>query len=172
MIEINFNPFPGLTTKRLVLRQLTLADENEIFSIRSDASMAEYLDRKLCVSKEQAREFIKKINKAITKNELIYWAVTEKNNPKLIGTVCLWQISPEDCKAEIGFELLPIHQGKGIMTEAVEAVINYGFNVIGLDKIEGEVDPNNAKSIKLMEKHGFIYNREIVNTVVYSLRKN
>ena len=56
-----------------------------------------------------------------------------------------WKISREYSKAEIGFELLPEHQGKGIMQEALPKIIEYGFKNMKLRTIEGEVDPNNLK---------------------------
>lgn len=155
MININFEPFPELTTNRLVLRQLTPEDEIGIFTIRSNAVIAEYLDRPLYTKLEEAREFIEKINRGIKHNEWIYWAICLKENSKLIGTICLWKISEGQSKAEIGFELLPEYHGKGIMTQAVSKVLEYGFNTMNLHIIDGEVAPNNKKSIKLMKKFNF-----------------
>ena len=155
MNNLNFSPFPKLETEKLKLRQLINEDENQIFSIRSDKNMAEFLDRPLCKSLEEARQFIIKINNGIKNNECIYWAVTLKENPKLSGTICLWQISVEEAKAEIGFELLPEYQGRGIIQEAVKSVLDFGFNKINLSAIEGEVAPGNIKSIKVMKRFGF-----------------
>jgi ribosomal-protein-alanine N-acetyltransferase len=181
MNEISFSPFPILSTGRLNLRRLTLDDEGEIFAIRSDENIAEYLDRSLYRTIEEAQQFIDKINKEIENNEWIYWAISFKENPKLIGTICLWNFSEDKSIAEIGFELLPSYQGKGIMNEAVVAVIDYGFNSLSLRSIEGEVDPKNIRSIKLMERHGFKLVTEIREndsqevkegkTVVYELIK-
>ncbi|MBU2491174.1 MAG: GNAT family N-acetyltransferase [Bacteroidetes bacterium] len=155
MIKIKFSPFPVLKTERLNLRQLTNNDEKQIFLIRSNENMAEFLNRPLCKNIEEASNFINKINALIANNECIYWAVTLKGNPKLIGTICLWQISTKEAKAEIGFELLPEYQGRGIIQEAVKSVLDYGFNKMNLSAIEGEVAPGNIKSIKIMEKFGF-----------------
>jgi ribosomal-protein-alanine N-acetyltransferase len=179
MREINFTPFPTLTTARLILRQLTTDDDKEIFAIRSDEQVNRYLDRAGCKTIDEARQFIDKINTAVSNNESIYWAIARKNQPGLIGTICLWNISKGQSKAEIGFELLPQYQGKGFMQEAVTAVIEYGFKTMKLRLIEGVVDPNNARSIKLMEKNNFRLvtntrnsnpdDENIPNTVVYEL---
>lgn len=155
MIEINFTPFPTLITARLTLRQLSTDDDKEIFAIRSDERVNKYLDRAGCKTVDEARQFIDKINTGIANNECIYWVIARKNKPGLIGTICLWNISKEHSKAEIGFELLPDYQGKGFMQEAVTAVIEYGFKTMKLRLIEGVVDPNNARSIKLLEKNNF-----------------
>lgn len=170
MSKINFTPFPLLTTERLTLRQLTLEDDNEIFLLRSDRSVNKYLDRPIAKTVDDARQFINKINTGISKNELIYWAITFKNHPKLIGTICLWNISEDRTKAEIGFELLPEYQGMRIMQEVLLIVIQYGFETMKLCSIEGEVDPNNLKSLKLMEKNGFIFHKKLQDTVIYSLQ--
>jgi len=170
MSKINFTPFPLLRTERLTLRQLTLEDDNEIFRLRSDESVNKFLDRPIAKTIDDAIQFINKINKGIRKNELIYWAIAFKNHLRLIGTICLWNISEDRTKIEIGFELLPDHQGKGVMQEVLPIVIKYGFETMKLSSIEGEVDPNNLKSIKLMEKNGFIFQKRLGNTVIYSLQ--
>lgn len=180
MLNLNFTPFPFLSTIRLELRPLALSDVNEIFAIRSDLEMIKYLDRPPQKELDEASQFIEKIINGIQLNRWIYWAISLKGENKLIGTICIWNISVEDSKAEVGFELLPPYQGKGIIQEALKAVVDYGFNVIGLKSLEGEVDPGNIKSIKVMEKAGFKlvnYLREtdseaIVKgkTVMYELR--
>jgi len=93
-----------------------------------------------------------------------------KGQPNLIGTICLWNISDKGTKAEIGFELLPEFHRKGIMQEVLPMIIDYGLETMGLNFIDGEVDPKNRKSIKIMEKYGFIYQKRLENTEIYSLR--
>jgi len=93
-----------------------------------------------------------------------------KGQPNLIGTICLWNISDKGTKAEIGFELLPEFHGKGTMQEVIPIIINYGFETMGLNFIDGEVDPKNLRSIKLMEKYGFVFNMRLKDMVIYSLR--
>ena len=155
MNQIFFSPFPVLSTSRLTLRQLTFEDENEIFAIRSNEEIAKYIGRSLYTNQIEARNFINKINSAVDKNESVYWVIAFKDDPKIIGTICLWNFSDDKFTAEVGFELLPDYQGKGIMSEALESVLNYGFNTIKLKSIEGEVDPYNEKSINLMKRYGF-----------------
>src|SRR5690606_2517771 len=105
-------------------------------------------------------EFIRKINKGIAENESILWGITlNENVQKIIGTICLWNVSIEENKAEIGYVLHPDFQGKGIMQEAVKAVIDYGLNTMQLDKIEASIHPENIKSIRLLEKYDFVYEK-------------
>jgi ribosomal-protein-alanine N-acetyltransferase len=179
MNPLNFIPFPNLTTERLVLRQLIAEDEAEIFKLRSDESVSKFLTRPLCKTMEEARAFINKINTGISNNESLYWALTLKNNNALIGTICIWNISKEHARAEVGFELLPDFQGKGFMQEALTAVLDYGFNILQLHSIEGVVSPGNLSSIKILGKNNFVreayfkenfyHDGKFIDTAVYSL---
>jgi ribosomal-protein-alanine N-acetyltransferase len=102
---------------------------------------------------------------------LIYWAIAIKNQLNLVGTICLWNISEDNAKAELGFKLLPEFHRKGILQEVLPMIIDCGLETMGLNFIDGEVDPKNLRSTKLMEKYGFIYQKRSENTEIYSLRK-
>jgi len=181
MLKINFNPFPDLTTERLVLRQIKPEDDNEIFAIRSDDRVNKFLERPKCTTIEEARLFIDKINNGISNNEWVYWGITLRNDNKIIGTICFWNISKENYSAEAGFELHPDFQGKGIMQEALSKIIQFGLSVMRLKLIEGWTNGHNLNSIKILEKNNFKRDmdaenkhsgkEELVNMVIYSLDK-
>ncbi len=161
--------FPILITERLILRQLEIQDEEEIFFLRSDERVNKYLVAPIAQSVEEARAFINKINTSIINDEWAYWAITLKNNNKLIGTICFWNISIEENKAGIGYVLHPDFQGKGIMNEAIHKVIDYGFEKMKLRSIEAILDPGNLKSIELLKRNGFVYAVELDDAVIYHL---
>lgn len=169
MHNLNFTPFPFLSTENYNLRQLNEKDDKEIFILRSDDRVLKYLDIPKAEFLDDARIFIEKINALIKNNVSIYWAVTANSSSKLLGTICLWNITESPYKADIGFTLLPDQFGKGIMQEVLPAVLDYGFNTMKLEKIKGEVSPDNIKSIKLMEKFGFTLSEKLENTLIYSL---
>jgi ribosomal-protein-alanine N-acetyltransferase len=175
MSKIDFSPFPELKTNRLKLHRLGKKDIDNIFAIRSNEAIAKYLDRPLYKSIEEAAAFINKINRGIDNNDWIYWAITLKQENSFIGTICLWNFSEDKTGTEIGFELLPVWQGKGLMTEAVAEVVKYGFNNLRLKFIDGEVAPDNARSISLMKKFNFQLladaKRDSV-TVIYRLSRD
>ena len=172
MTQISFTPFPDLATERLTLRQLNIEDENEIFSLRSDERVNEFLDRKRPEQLKMRENLIKILMEEIARNKWIYWAITLIGKSTLIGTICLWKISNDRSKAEIGFELLPGYQEKGIMQEALSGIIEFGFENMKLLTLEGDVTPNNLKSIRLLKRIGFIYDRKLKESVIYSLTKN
>ena len=62
MCKINFTPFPNLTTERLILRQVEIEDENEIFLLRSDSKVNKYLDRSIAKTIDDTWQFINKTN--------------------------------------------------------------------------------------------------------------
>ena len=155
MLNINFTPFPNLTTERLALRQLNIEDANELSLLRSDERVNEFIDRSPSTNIEEAKKFIEKINNGIAANESVYWAIALKDGPSLIGTICFWNISIKDDIAEIGYELKPEFQGKGIMQEAISKVIAFGFDEIKFKVITALPKEGNKKSIQLLLKNNF-----------------
>lgn len=155
MGEKNFTPFPIFKTERLTLRQLVSSDANEIFALRTDGNVNKYLDRKPSKSIDDAKTFILTINENIQRNYSIYWAITLNDIDKLIGTICLFDFSDNNLKAEIGYELLPDFQGKGIMQEATSKIIEFGIQQIGLNSIEAYTHFENQSSTRLLEKFNF-----------------
>jgi [ribosomal protein S5]-alanine N-acetyltransferase len=151
----NFTPFPVLETERLTLRQLTLDDDNEVFFQRSDEQMNKYVGNPPAKSIEEAREWIDKINNFVRTGESIFWGATLKGGEKLIGGFCIWNLSHEHNKAEVGFGIYPIHQNKGYMSEILRAGLDYGFAQMQLDIIEAYTHPENAPSLKVLGKYGF-----------------
>jgi len=170
MNTINFTPFPNLLTERLILRELNLQDDNEIFFLRSDERVLKYLVITPAHSIEEARAFIHKINNGLADKEwAYYWAICLKNEPKLIGTICFWNISKEENKAEIGYVLHPGYQGQGLMQEAIARVLEYGFEKMKLHSIEAVLHPENIRSINLLQRNGFVYQKNEEDAVVYVL---
>lgn len=180
-MTLNFSPFPQLVTDRLILKQLSLNDAEEVFILRSDETVNKYLDRPRATTIEDAKAFIERINLAIDTNRSIFWAISFKEDPKLIGTICLWNFSEEKNKAEIGYELLPKFHGKGIMQEAFLKVVEFGFQNLQLRSIEACTTKQNKSSIKILERNYFIRDHDLENKIdraiegpdliIYSLSK-
>jgi len=148
----NLKTFPVLTTDRLTLRQLSDSDVREIFLLRSDTLINKYLDRKPAEALKDALRFIEKIKN----NSTSYWAIAQKGNEKLVGTICLFDLSEEQKKCEIGYELLTEYQGKGIMREAAEKIIEYSIQTLGLKTIDAYTHKDNQSSVHLLRKLKFV----------------
>ncbi len=179
MVNINFTPFPNLETERLHLRRLVKEDVNEVFALRSDKEVMKYIPRPLVKTKEDALEHIAMIDAKIENNEGINWAITLKDNPKLIGIIGHYRIKPEHFRAEIGYMLLPEYYGKGIIAEAIKETLKYGFEIMKLHSIEAIIDPENLASESVLQKSGFVkeahlkeneyYEGRFLDTVIYSI---
>lgn len=179
MLTINFSPFPNLETERLLLRRVDSNDVKEIFALRSNPETMKYIPRPIVKTDEDALEHIAMIDSKIDSNEGINWAITLKDNPKLIGIIGHYRIKPESYRAEIGYMLLPEYHGKGIVSEAVREAVKYGFNVMNLHSLEAIIAPDNHASAKVLEKNGFVkeahlkenefYEGRFLDTVIYSI---
>jgi len=154
-MNINPYPFPILTTDRLVLRALDMNDRDALLALRADKRVNKYIGRSSDISTADVEAFINKIAAILENKQGVYWVICLKDNPNLIGTICYYNLDPERDSAEIGYELLPDYQGQGLMQEAITAVINYGFDVMGLKLITAFSHPNNESSGKLLTRKGF-----------------
>ena len=181
METISFLPFKNLESQRLLLRQITPADVNEIFALRSNPDVMKYVPRPLCTTTDDAMAIINMLEQKIVSNEGINWAITLKGNDTLIGFIGHYQIKWEHFRSEIGYMLLPTFQGKGIATEAVKLVIDYGFNEMNMHSLEAIIDPANIASAKVLEKNNFIkeaylkenefFDGKFLDCIIYSLLK-
>lgn len=179
MLVLNFNPFPDISTERLSLRRMTGDDAEEIFFLRSDKQMLQYLDRDPARSVDEALNWIKMINEGIDNDQYIAWGIALKNEPRLIGTITFWNVKKEHYRAELGYLLHTGYQGKGLMREAAVAVLDFGFNIMKLHSVEANVNPANQASINLLERSNFVreayfkenyyYNGTFFDSVIYSL---
>ena len=178
----SFLPFQNLESDRLLLRQINNADVDEVFKLRSNPETMKYIPRPLLTSKEEALYHIKMIQDKIEANEGINWAVTLKGSSKLIGIVGHYKIKWEHFRSEIGYMILPEYNGKGIVSEVVGLLIDYGFNQMNLHSVEAIIDPGNTASARVLEKNGFIkeahfienefYDGQFIDSVVYSILNN
>lgn len=180
MLELNFSPFPEINTKRLLLRRMTDADAPALLFMRSDERVMKYIGREKMKSLEEGISFIQKINASVDANESIMWAIALQEEPgTMIGTICYWNILKDHYRAEVGYILHPDHWGKGLMKEAVSAVVDFGLNEMKLHSIAGHINPENAVSGIVLEKCGFVreayfkqnfcFNGKFSDSAVYSL---
>lgn len=151
----NFQPFPNLETKNLLLRRLNYNDINNLHDMRKDSRMIEYVDVKPDENINETKEYIDKMNRGIDDNKWIIWAIVHKQSEKVIGTISIWNINSEHTGAELGYGILPDYQGKGLMKEALLKVIEYGFDVMLLKHLDAYTEENNFKSLGLLERCNF-----------------
>jgi RimJ/RimL family protein N-acetyltransferase len=141
-----------LRTDRLTLRELGEQDAVAFHALNSDPEVMRYTGEPLSNSVEEAR---RRLREYPDYRERGYgrWALVLTEEQRVIGFNGL-KFLPELGETDIGFRLLPAYWGKGLATESSRAVIRFGFEVLGLARILGLVLPENARSIRVLEKIG------------------
>ena len=152
----NFTPFPVLETERLTLRELNLDDAKAIFGLRTNKEVNEFIDRKTLNNLSESRAFIDLISNLASSNEGVFWVLQSKSSHQLIGTIGLRNFEDEENYAEIGYELDPNYHQKGLMSEAFDEVLKFGFQNLELKTIEAFTHQDNTASIALLEKQKFV----------------
>lgn len=153
----SFETFPTLNTERLVLRELWFNDIDVVFDLRSSKEINKFVGTKLVETKNEAKDFIKKCNDLYKIKNRVLWGIEYQK--KIIGTIVLHNISLNEKYGEIGYKLKPEFQKKGIMSEALKKVLNFGFKEMNLNTIEAYTHKNNKASIALLKKHNFTFQK-------------
>ncbi|MFE4240136.1 GNAT family N-acetyltransferase [Peribacillus butanolivorans] len=173
--------FPKLETERLILRELTVDDAQDILNCFSNPDVLRYYGQKPLTSLDQVKNIV--VNFANNYNEKrgIKWGIESKEKEGIIGTIGFHDWSSEHKRAEIGYAFFPENWGKGLATEAVLEVISYGFKELNLKRIGAIVFVENKASNELLIKLGFekegvlknyMYQNDVpFDTNVYSLLK-
>jgi len=174
-----FSVFPQLESERLLFQSFSEKDAYDLFLIRSNDKIMEYMDRNKMASVNEAKSLIFSITEAFKNKYGISWRIIEKNASVVIGYFGFWRIMAEHCRAEIGYALKPDYWGKGYMLEALNRMKDFGFKELKLHSIEANVNPLNIKSISLLEKAGFtkeahfreniLFGGKYLDSVIYSL---
>lgn len=156
MLDLSFTPFPVLTTARLTLRQPELTDTAAFFALRSDPALMRFIPRPLAQTPADAAAVIQLMLDGQARAERLNWAMTRTGSTDLLGVIGYVNIYPNDHRAEIGYLLRADCHGQGLMAEALEATVAYGFKAMHLHSIEAIIDPTNEPSRKLVDHHGFV----------------
>lgn len=144
-----------METERLVLREHISEDANAILEIFGDIEVMRFFGMKPIQSLNAARKMIDYFKKSSEENGLNRWAVVLKDLDAVVGSIFYTNIEKPYFRAEIGYLLSRKHWGKGIMTEALERIISFGFEQMNLNKIQALITIDNQRSFALIERLGF-----------------
>lgn len=146
------NDWPLLRTRRLVLRPFKREDASVVKFLAGDKDIASTTARIPHPYQEGAAEaWIETHDKAFQQGESVSLAITLPAPDRLIGAVGL-EISQEHRRGEIGYWVGKPYWNNGYCTEAVQAMLNYGFEVLGLDRICAFHFTRNPASGRVMQK--------------------
>lgn len=151
-----------IETKRLILRRFSEQDAKEIYEGYVNQEKFLYYANKEKRTLEEEIESLNGINEKYNNPEYYNWLITTKKDKKIIGAINL-NVDNYNESVEFNYAIDDRYEGKGYMTEALEAVKNYCLNEVSVNRIFGGCEINNLASKRVMEKCSFIYEGTLRN---------
>ncbi|MBQ4291024.1 MAG: GNAT family N-acetyltransferase [Clostridia bacterium] len=152
-----FSKIPILETNRLTLRRMKATDAGDMFEYASRADVTQYLTWNPHPDVDYTREYLTQVQKQYENGEFYDWAVILRDEMKMIGSCGFTSFDDDNSSGEIGYVLNPDFWGQGLMSEAVTAVLGFGFERLGLHRIEAKFMQENVRSRRVLEKCGMTY---------------
>ena len=140
----------ALSTPRLRLRPVKRSDLRAVFNLASDEQVARFVLWQKHENLGDARAFLR----ALKQPDVVTWAIEQKAEPGLIGTIILHSFNLRHRRVELAYNLAREHWGYGIAGEAASRIVAHVFNVWQLNRIEATCMPENHRSIRVLEKLG------------------
>lgn len=149
---------PTLETDRLWLRKIEQGDADQLFEYWSDPLVVRYMNMPEFTDAEETLELIQLLNVLSNTEDTIRWGIELKSTGKLIGSCGFntWQLAGA-YRGEIGYELGRDFWGQGYMREALVAMFVFGYETMGLNRIEALLFPQNTSSMQLLTRLGFTH---------------
>ena len=144
---------PTLLGTQVELRALSKTDVPALFEIFSDHRVMRYWSTPAMHDASQAERYFESIQEGFRSQQLFQWGIQVGED--LAGTCTLFHLDLVHRRAEIGYALGYRFWGKGLAQDAVTAVIRFAFETLDLHRMEADVDPRNARSLRLLQKLGF-----------------
>ncbi len=152
-----FSQLPVLETARLILRPLRMSDAQDLYAYARDPQVSRHVLWSAHTSVMQSRQFLRAAIRQYRKGLPGSFAITMKDSGRMIGTVGFVWVHPEYRSAEVGYSLNREYWNRGIMTEALRAVVAFGFDELRLNRIEAQHETENPASGRVMEHVGMQY---------------
>jgi [ribosomal protein S5]-alanine N-acetyltransferase len=174
--------FPRLETERLVLREIVPADAEDLFHIFSDEETMRYWSCLPYTSVDQAHRLIEGLAKARLAGAGINWAITLRGDERLIGKCGYNEWRRAHRRGDVSYIVAREQRGKGVVSEALGAMLDYGFDHMNLHSVEAGVTPGNEASTRMLQRLGFrleghlresfLTDRGFVDSLIYSLLRS
>ncbi len=145
---------PQLLTERLLLRRIRTDDAEDIFTYASDPAVTATLTWETHLSIDDSIAFIQQVIDGYERDEQATWGIEHSASRRLIGTIGYNSIHAGGYVGEVGYALARQYWRLGLMTEALRAVLDFGFQHMGLRRIEATCRIDNTGSYRVMEKAG------------------
>jgi [ribosomal protein S5]-alanine N-acetyltransferase len=149
------NELPRLSGRRVDLRWLTLQDAPAMLAIFGDPEVMKFWSAPPLQSLDGAVDLIEEIHDLFGSRRLFQWGICLQETGELLGTCTLFNLDRAHRRAEVGFALRRSAWGQGLATEAFGLLLRHAFESLDLHRLEADVDPNNDRSLRLLERQGF-----------------
>lgn len=146
---------PVIETKRLILRLAEKGDLPALFSVNSDDEVFRYSPRESWKTPADGKTWFSRIMAHRKSGATMQFVIVLRDGRRPIGTLAVFHFEESVGSAEIGYVLGREHWGKGLMTEVLVGFVEFAFETLGLKRLEAELDPRNAASVKVLERVGF-----------------
>jgi len=146
---------PILTTTRLRLRRFDARDLSGLHACFGDAQAMRYWNFPPAKTQAASARWLKHLAKSTSPYSFLAWAVADKQSDACIGMVNYHHREAHNRRLEVGYILCPKRQGNGLMSEAMRALLAYCFEDLGVRRVQALIHPDNAASIRLVERLGF-----------------
>ena len=143
---------PDLMTPRLRLRRLTMRDAQDIFRYSRDPEVARHVLWDAHRTVGDSRAYLRYMLRRYRGHEPASWGIEHLDSGRIIGTIGFMWIQEDNNAAEVGYSLARDFWGQGYMTEALRAVLQYGFDGLNLNRIEAQHETTNPASGAVMRK--------------------
>ena len=146
---------PIITTPRIVLRWIYKDDIDSLYEIFSDPQVMRYWSTPPLADRDSAAALQREIAGQNESDLMLKWGLALRDSNTVIGTATLFNLNLDNGRAELGYAMSRSQWGKGYMNEALNALVSHAFQVMDLRRLEADVDPRNAASIRTLERLGF-----------------
>nr|WP_228530795.1 MULTISPECIES: GNAT family protein [Myxococcaceae] len=137
------------------LRATQLEDAEALADIFASAEALKHGGRAPVSSVPQVRAKLASDMEEARRGECVLWSVTERGADRALGYVGLHHWRQDARGAEVGYALVPDAWGRGYMRELMPLLVRFGFEEMGLHRLEAQLDPGNTASVRLVERAGF-----------------
>lgn len=155
MAAFPWSSFPTITTARVALREIRRSDAPDIFRFRSDQEVQRYNTRPMRAVVE-AQALVSTMQYWYRHGQAIQWGITVRPVDRVVGICGLHDWRPDQRRAMLGYDLAREHWGRGLAFEAMRAVLAFGFKQLGAARVEAITVAENARSVRLLERLGFL----------------
>lgn len=149
-----FSHLPELTTSRLTLRKMLVADTADMYEYACRPDVTKYLTWNPHPDRDYTREYLQYLGSRYATGMFYDWAIIYEPDCKMVGTCGFTSFNCSSDSAEVGYVLNPTYWGKGIVNEALTRVLRFGFEELKLHRIEARFMEGNDRSLRVMEKVG------------------